>query len=123
MQISINLTIDQPWEWTLLGLAAMWLMWGLYALVMGLYRVKLSGKLTPTQWVLGVPYYGAGAVLDVVLNWSIGSLLLLDPPGELVMTTHMKRLRREAPDSWGGRVSAWICDQGLDSLDPSGDHC
>ena len=108
----------------LLGAAVLfWLMFGLYALVMGLYRAKLAGKLTPEQWVLGMPYVAVGIALDVLLNWTIGSLLLWDLPRERVMTTHMKRLRRDAPDSWGGRVSAWICDQGLDSLDPSGDHC
>ena len=100
-----------------------WVMFGLYALVMSLYRAKLAGKLTRTQYVLGLPYVAAGVALDVLLNWTVGSVLLWDRPREWVMTSHMQRLRRDAPDSWGAKVAGWICDQGLDSLDPSGDHC
>jgi hypothetical protein len=123
MNVSINFSINDPLEWVAVSVAAMWIMFGLFALVMNLYRAKLAGKLTRTQYVLGLPYYWAGVALDVALNWSIGSLILLDLPREAVMTTHMQRLRRDEPDSWGAKVATWICDQGLDSLDPSGDHC
>lgn len=123
MNVSFNITINHPLEWIAAGALAFWSMFGLFALVMNLYRAKLQGKLTRTQYVIGFPYFVVGGLLDVALNWSIGSLILLDLPREAVMTAHMQRLRKEEPDSWGAKVSAWICDQGLDSLDPSGDHC
>jgi hypothetical protein len=102
-----------------------WGFWGLYALVMNLYRAKLANKLTRFQTYLGMPYYVIGLAVDFIAQYTLACIIFYGLPrkGERLVTTRLIRLRREEPNSTRGKLATYICEQGLDSLDPTGDHC
>lgn len=102
-----------------------WVFWGLFALVMNLYRLYLKGTLTTFQKVMGVPYVAVGYAFDMLSQYTIACLIFWGLPrrGERFVTSRLQRLRAEEPASWRGKLATFICEQGLDSLDPTGDHC
>jgi len=110
-------------ETILLSGLALWLFFTVYVLVMGIYRAHLSGRLNRFARVLLFPWVALGYVADVVLNATLASVLFLDPPRELLVTTRLKRYIRRARWTWRGRVSWWVCEHMLDVFDPKGDHC
>ena len=98
---------------------------GLYVAVMGLYRVKLRGQLSRFVWVFGGPFVVLGIVVDVVSQYTLACLFFFGLPArrEHTVTARMQRLRHDDPTGWRGRLAAYICESGLDPIDPSGDHC
>ena len=100
----------------------LWLFWGLYVLVMGLYRAKLDGKLSKPLMVLGAPYLVAGYLMDVAANFVLASILFLEPPRELTLTSRLKR-HLKTDIGWRYLVAIAICESLLDPLDPTGRHC
>ena len=103
-------------------LAAVWALFGCYAVVMGLRRIKLAGNLTPALIVLGAPYLVVGYLLDVACNLTVAAVLFWEWPRELLVTARLKRLML-GPDGWRKSAAKWICSNALDLLDPSGKHC
>lgn len=109
----------------LLLLAWLWLFWGVYVLVMGLYRAQLSGHLTGVALALSLPFVVLGYALDVATNLLLAPLLFLDWPRELLLTSRLKRYMGTQPPArrWQRTLAWWICDHLLDPFDPSGRHC
>lgn len=107
--------------------AALWIAAGLYALflcyivVMGLYRAHLQKRLGRTLKVLGAPVLVLGAVLDVLVNWTLAVLVFLDLPREFMLTVRLQRYKRAG--GWRGSWADWLCSKLLDPFDPSGSHC
>ena len=58
------MTIESASAAVIHGLAIAYALWLLYILVMGLYRAKLQGRLSPVSLVLGFPAYAIGHLLD-----------------------------------------------------------
>ena len=104
-------------------LGSLYLLLGLYILVMGLTRAHLAGRLTRAGYVLGWPFVAFGMLANAVMNVTVASLIFLDLPQELAMTQRFKRYIANEPFSWRGRLAQWICDHLLDPTDPHGDHC
>lgn len=100
----------------------LWGFWGLYVLVMGLYRAKLQGRLTREAYVMGWPYYAIGLAVDLLANLTIFSLLMLELPREWLVTSRLKR-HIAAGSGWRHDFAAYLCDNLLDPLDPKGEHC
>ena len=105
--------------WTL---AFVWIFWGLYVLVMGLYRAKLAGRLNHYVYALALPYLALGVLVDVVANVTLFSVVFLELPHELLVTKRLVRHMR-AGAGWRYRVARAICTKLLDVFDPSGAHC
>ena len=112
----------------LVGLAVLYcyVVWLLYVLVMGFYRAYLAKRLhrgTVTFW-LALPAVAVGYVADIVLQWTVGTVLFLDLPrsGENLLTARLVRYSR-GHDHWRKRWAEWICTHLLDPFDPKGDHC
>jgi hypothetical protein len=99
----------------------LWLFWGVYVIVMGVYRAHLSGRLSKVGLALGSPYVIAGYAMDILANIIIATIVFLEPPCEWLVTTRLKRYM--AGDGWRKRSAEWICTHLLDVFDPSGDHC
>ena len=102
----------------------LWAFWYLYVLVMGFYRAHLDGRLTKTAWVLAMPAIIAGFTFDLVANWTIATIVFMEPPRrplELV-TDRLKRYIAGAPGFQQDRA-LWVCNTLLDYFDPSGKHC
>lgn len=109
----------------LLGLvaAALWVFWGLYVLVMGLYRAHLANRLTRVTTLLGLPFVLAGFTMDVLANLIVATAVFLELPREWLVTDRLQRHIRQPRSAWRTRLATWICDHLLDVFDPKGDHC
>ena len=103
-------------------LAFLWIFWGFYVLVMGIYRAHLDKRLTPVTRVLSAPFVVVGAVFDVVANITIASIIFLEFPRELLVTARLKRHIRSGT-GWRHKLSTYVCDHVLDVFDPTGNHC
>ncbi len=98
--------------------------WAFYLLFTALVRARDAGTISRVSLVFGYPLIAVGAVLDVALNITVGTVLFLElpHPKRLFLTARMTRLIRE-DDGWRGDLAAWICGNLLDAFDPSGKHC
>lgn len=95
-------------------------LWVFYLAVMNLKRVRDAGGLSPWALRFGYPVLFLGLVLDVLVNWLVVSLLLLEFPKETTVTARLKRHNKE---SSGWRLSVVkFFEPLLDPFDPSGDH-
>jgi hypothetical protein len=108
------------WEPALI-LAYLWVFWGMYVLVMGLYRAYLDNRLSRAAKVLGFPYLAFGYVMDVSCNLTIATVVFLELPREGLVTQRLTRLQRSS--GWRQKVAFWVCTKLLDPFDPSGKHC
>jgi hypothetical protein len=91
-----------------------------YAAVMNIKRVRDMGKLTTLGKVFGYPTLVIGLILDLLVNWFVMSIILLEVPRELTVTSRLKRHHKE---STGYRLAVVkFFEPVLDPLDPSGDH-
>jgi hypothetical protein len=91
-----------------------------YAAVMNIKRVRDMGKLTTLGKVFGYPTLVIGLILDLLVNWFVMTLILLEVPRELTVTSRLKRHHKE---STGYRLAVVkFFEPVLDPLDPSGDH-
>ena len=100
----------------------LWAFWGMYALVMGIYRAHLSHRLKGLVLVLSLPFVAVGYLMDVFANLTIASLVFLEPPREWLVTDRLKRHMHKSK-GWRFLLAKYICDHLLDVFDPSGDHC
>lgn len=99
----------------------MFLFWGLYVLVMGLYRAKLDGRLSRSARILGAPYLLVGYAMDVFCQMTLATALFMEWPRELLVTARLKR--HLAGSGWRYEIAKWMCDALLDPFDPTGAHC
>lgn len=94
----------------------------MYVLVMGIYRAHLSHRLKGLVLVLSLPLVAIGYLMDVIANLTVASLLFLEPPRELLVTSRLQRYVA-LEQGWRFRIADWICNHLLDVFDPSGNHC
>lgn len=105
----------------LVGAGGLWALFGLYVLVMGLYRLHLKGNMPWPILVLGAPFVLCGVIVDILVNIFIASFVLMEAPQEWLVTSRLSRL--ETKHGWRGDIARWVCDNLLDPLDPTGEHC
>jgi hypothetical protein len=104
----------------LIILGATYALYVFYAAVMNIKRVRDAGKLTWVGKALGYPTLVIGLVLDLFVNLTLMTIVLLELPRELTVTARLKRHHKE---STGWRlVVVKFFEPVLDPLDPSGDH-
>lgn len=103
----------------------LWAFWGLYVLVMGIYRAHLAKRLTRVHMVLGLPFVALGYAVDALANFTVASVVFLEPPREWLVTTRLQRYINapSAVGAWRTRIATWVCDHLLDVFDPRGNHC
>lgn len=122
--MTFTLTMSLTWANLALWVAAfLWGFWGLYVLVMGLYRAHLSGRLSKPAYGLGGPYLAIGYAVDVLANLTVAVVVFAELPREWLVTDRLQRhIAKPRPD-WRTRLAAWVCDHLLDVFDPRGEHC
>lgn len=104
------------------GLLSIWAFWGLYVLVMALYRAHLQKRLSKLVYALGAPFLVIGAAIDLLMNITLATVIFFDAPKEYLVTSRLKRYIAN-DDGWRCKVARSICDNLLDIFDPSGNHC
>lgn len=103
-------------------LVFLWLFWGLYVLVMGLYRAYLNKQLTKLTICLGAPFLAIGLTFDVIANIFIATFVFAELPKEFLVTSRLTRYVNK-DTGWRNKIANAICDNILDVFDPNGDHC
>lgn len=109
--------------WLISLLLYVWGGWGLYVMLMAIYRLHLAKMLSRDSYVLAAPFVVIGLVLDFVGNVTLCWLLFLDPPREWLVS---KRLRRYiyGKKDWRHDIACWICTNALNPFDArGGEHC
>jgi hypothetical protein len=104
-------------------LGYLWIFWGAYVLVMGIYRAYLSNRLTKLTLALSLPFVIGGIALDILANIFIATVLFLELPQEWLVTSRLIRLQAEPAGTWRKKYADWICSNLLDVFDPYGIHC
>lgn len=103
------------------SLLSLYLLWLFYLALTNLERAKRAGTLSKTAYGLGLPLLAIGVLIDVFCNVVVMTLLFLELPQEPTVT---QRLTRHSDDpGWRGKASRFICQNLLDTFDPSGCHC
>lgn len=105
--------------YTLFALAVTYALFVFYAAVMNIKRVRDEGKLSWFGVVLGYPTLLIGLIIDLICNVFVMSLVFLELPQELTVTSRLKRHKGEA--NWRGAVVKFM-EPVLNPLDPSGQH-
>ena len=100
----------------------LWIFWGFYVLIMGLYRAYLTDRLGPVTKFLGAPFFITGYLMDVACQITFASLLFMELPAELLVTTRLTR-HLKTGSGWRYRLASWLCTALLDPFDPTGKHC
>jgi hypothetical protein len=103
-----------------IALASLYILWLMYLAIMNLKRVMDDGKMTPVAKYLASPIYYFGWVLDVLVNWVVLSIILLEPPHEYTFTARLKR--HALNEGYRGKFARWMAVNLLDPYDPSGKH-
>ena len=104
----------------LIGIGSTYALWVFYLAVMNLKRAKDAGMLTRTAAVLGYPVLFVGWILDAFVNVFVLTVVMLELPRELLVTTRLKRHNRYG-HGWRKSFARWF-EPLLDPYDPSGDH-
>lgn len=113
-------------------------LWVLYGFIMGLKRIRDSearviqwwkfnfnvGALPITAYVMAMPAFFVGYLLDVLANVTILTVYLVELPKlkELTVTARMKR-HYKSGSGRGHKLAVWLeTNLVLGKLDPSGKH-
>lgn len=106
----------------LYAFAAMYALWLFYLAIMNLKRAKDAGTMTKAALVFALPIAIVGYILDVVVNVTIGTVLFLDLPREVTLSSRMSRLYEPGSTAWRSRLAEWFARNLLNTYDPSGQH-
>lgn len=97
----------------------------LYVVVTGLYRAHLDKTLTKAGYILGYPLLILAGLVDVIAQFTIFTIVFVEPPQELLVTDRLRRYLLAGEDvyGWRHRAAKYICGKLLDYFDPRGGHC
>jgi len=97
-----------------------WLLWVFYLAVMNLSRAREAGTLRKPAYIAGYPVLILGFILDFLVNIIVVSIVMLEFPKEVTVTSRFKRLKNKG--GWRGKWAGWVATNILDPFDPSGVH-
>lgn len=104
----------------LTGLFSVYGLWIFYLAVMNLSRARKAKLLNKTATALGLPVLIVGYLLDAFVNVFVMTLVFVEWPEELTVTSRLKR-HIKTGQGWQFRVASWFIPL-LDPFDPSGRH-
>lgn len=99
-----------------------WLLWLFYLATMNLWRVELQGKQTAIAKQCANPVLWIGAVLGLLVNVLVMSVLLLEFPREAAVSPRLARHLHKAKPDYRTKVAYWFARHLLDAYDPRGFH-
>ena len=99
---------------------ALYALWVFFLAVMNLARADAAGTLPRTSLILGIPLITVAYVLDVAVNLTLGTVLLLDVPKEWTLSERLERLK--SAGGWRGVAAIAVLRCILAPFDPSGGH-
>lgn len=93
----------------------LYLMWLSYVLTM--HIIHRWDTLPLASKILGAPAALTAYLFDIVLNWTLFTVVFLDLPREKTITERLHRYRA----GWRGTIARWVCEHLLNPFDP--EHC
>lgn len=98
-------------------------LWMYFVCAMRLRQVRDLKALTKSQRVLGSILLIEGLALDLIVHFTIGTLLFLELPArkEYTLSRRLWRLSN-GPEGWRKRLATKLREELLDSIDPDGVH-
>ena len=112
--------MTHPLLWPVYGYLALLALWVFFLAVMRLKQAKDAGLLTFWDKFFGYQVMFIGLFVDLFCNVFLLSVILLEAPRELTVTSRLKRHNQKST-GWRKAVAVWA-EQILDKFDPSGDH-
>lgn len=99
-----------------------------YLLILSLWVFYLAAmklkvhrhELKPVAKFFGYQVLIIGLIIDVFANFTLMTILTLDPPRELTVTARLQRYKHKT--GWKGKIRKWFCGNLLDIFD-EGEHC
>jgi hypothetical protein len=104
-----------------LVLVAVWLLYIFYSAVMHFKEARDAGVMGWPMKTLAYPALFIGLALDAFVNLTVCTVLLMEIPRELLVTSRLSRHKKG--EGWRAKLAGWVCTHLLDALDPSGCHC
>lgn len=100
-----------PYLWTLVSAVCLW--FGLaWAFVAVMHAKAVIDRGEDIHWIFKLPLYAlfaAGIVLDVIWNWTIGSLIFRELPRKITFTSRVKHhLKRSG---WRQDRALWWAEE------------
>lgn len=105
-----------------ISLTALYSLWVLFLAVMSLKRAYDDKTLSKPALIFGYPLLVVGLLVDLFVNVTVATLVLLEPPRELTVSDRLSRLVK-GRKGWRKTGACWFCKHFLDVFDPSGVHC
>ena len=100
---------------------SLYLLWLFFLASMVLLAAHKKGTLSKPALILGVPVIGLGLLIDVSVNVLL-SAVFFELPKEWTVSQRLSRYKAEA-SGWHYKVAKFVCENFLDTFDPSGCHC
>jgi len=102
---------------------AIWITWGGFLMMMPLKRNLQEGRLNNWNKIFGYPWAFCFIVLDFLFNMTVGTVMFLDIPRDLLFTKRLDRYINSNKYTWRMRLAYYFCTRFLDPFDPDGYHC
>lgn len=96
--------------------------WSLYLSVSSLFLAYQNKKIPKAVIPLAYIVLAVGAMVDMVMNFTLFTLIFLDIPKEILVTKRLKRYIKSYV-GWRYKLAMWICGNLLNPFDKSGNHC
>lgn len=103
-------------------IASLLAFWTLYLAVMNLYKAYQVKTIPKNILPLAYCILALGAFVDLVMNFTLFTLIFLDTPKEILVTKRLKRYIKSYV-GWRYKLAFWICGNLLNPFDKSGNHC
>lgn len=93
--------------------------WLFYLAAMNL--IKIREQLTGLAKVNGYILVTIGIVLDVAVNFILGTIIFVEIPREWLLTDRLQRHKRKPKTNWRYKIANYVCTNLLNPFDPG--HC
>ena len=100
---------------------SLYVLWLFFLASMVLLTAHKKGTLSKPALVLGIPVIGLGILIDVAVNVLL-TAVFMEAPKEWTVSKRLSRYKAEA-SGWRYKIAKFICENFLDTFDPSGCHC
>lgn len=100
---------------------SLWGLWVFYLAWTHLEKIEAAGLASKVTSALGCPVRFIGLTIDIFVNLTWMTILYLDMPRELLVTTRMIRYMK-GRDGWRKTATKWASKHLLDAFDIEGEH-
>lgn len=101
---------------------AFYILWIAYLAIMNLKKARDENTLTKFTYYFSFPLLFMGYLLDIIINFLVGTVVFVDLPREFTLSSRLSRYVDDQPKSWRADVAKVLAKNLLDPFDPDGKH-